>query len=323
MSGRLEKDMKIEKKIEQKLVDAPDVLRLYMLNMKNRDRTALSRWTYLGYLSDFTTYLTENKINFKDVKPMHIDNYIDCIRHPNGLSGKTNGPSIINGRMSAINSFFEFLIENEYMIKNPCRNFRPLKVEEKEKVVYMTPEEIHEVKDEIRKQIRKGKKYAKRDLAIITLGTSTGLRVSAIANIDISDIDFVNGLIEVVEKGNRKRTMIIGEKTKDAILDWMIDREKILKEKGIETDALFISALGRRCDRTTISDIIAKNTKCLDKHISPHKMRSTCGMNLYDKTGDIYLVQQQLGHSNIRNTQIYAKATEEKRRKAANILDEI
>ena len=66
---------------------------------------------------------------------------------------------------------------------------------------------------------------------------------------------------------------------------------------------------------------IKRYTKGINKHITPHKMRSTCAMKLYDKTGDIYLTAQQLGHANIKNTMIYAKATDEKRRMAAEILD--
>ena len=63
-----------------------------------------------------------------------------------------------------------------------------------------------------------------------------------------------------------------------------------------------------------------RETSEFDKKITPHKMRSTCATKLYNKEGDIYLVAQQLGHKNIKNTMIYAQATEE-RRKAANILD--
>ena len=61
----------------------------------------------------------------------------------------------------------------------------------------------------------------------------------------------------------------------------------------------------------------------IDKNITPHKMRSTCGMNLYNKTGDIYLTQNVLGHSNIKNTMIYVKATEKQQRAAVNTLDSL
>ena len=66
---------------------------------------------------------------------------------------------------------------------------------------------------------------------------------------------------------------------------------------------------------------IQKVTQNLDKNITPHKMRSTCAMKTYTKTGDIYLTAQQLGHKSLRNTTIYAKATEEMRREVAALLD--
>ena len=72
-----------------------------------------------------------------------------------------------------------------------------------------------------------------------------------------------------------------------------------------------------------VRQLIKRNTYNIDKNITPHKMRATCATRLYEQTGDIYLVQQQLGHKSINNTRRYAKVSEQKRRDAAYILDAI
>ncbi len=308
MSGRFEQDRKREEWIANKLNYTPKIYKRYMTSIKKK--TSSTRKAYLGYLIDYNNFVGSEGITLESVKPMHIDSYIDY------LTEKGNKEAIINAKLSAVISFYDFLIENEIVVKNPCSAKKKLSIKPKETVVYMTEEEVKEVKDNI---ISNKIKYCNRDLCIVTLGVSTGLRVSAIVNIDISDIDFENKSIEVIEKGNKARTVFIEKNTINMIQRWMNDREKIASE---DEDALFISQkTHHRMSVDAVQDIIRRYTKGLDKHITPHKMRSTCAMKLYNKTGDIYLTAQQLGHANIKNTMIYAKATDEKRRMAAEILD--
>lgn len=309
MSGRQEQDNKREFWIANKLVNAPQLYIDYMrsINLK----TSSTRKAYLGYLFQFYDFLLQSEIDLLEVKPMHIDAYRDYMLKMN------NKASIINAKLSAIISFYDFLKENEFISNNPCSAKKKLKIEEKSTVIYMTDEEVKEVKGNA--AISKTK-YCNRDLCILNLGCSTGLRVSAIINIDLDDIDFDNKTITVIEKGNKKRVICIGENTLNSISKWMMDRQRILGEN--QEQALFINQKTRkRMSPEAVQRMIKRYSKTIDKHITPHKMRSTCAMKLYDKTGDIYLTAQQLGHKNIKNTMIYAKATENKLRQAAEILD--
>lgn len=310
MSGRQEQDEKKELWIKKKLEEVDQIYTDYMRSIK-KAKTSSTRKSYLGYLIQFDTFLKENNIDIYEVKPMVIDSYIDYMLE-NG-----NKASIINTKLSAIISFYDFLKENDFIKTNPCSSKKKLKLEEKTSVVYMTEDEIAGIKENI---ITKKYKYANRDLCIITLGCATGLRVSAIVNIDISDINFEEKIITVVEKGNKKREIFIGDNTIDSINRWLHDREEILD--GAEEDALFISQKTKKRISTYAVQMMIREYGCfIGKHITPHKMRSTCAMKLYNKTGDIYLTAQQLGHKNIKNTMIYAKATDEKRRMAAELLD--
>jgi integrase/recombinase XerD len=131
-----------------------------------------------------------------------------------------------------------------------------------------------------------------------------------------------NNKISVIEKGNKKRDIFFGNNTKESLKTWMEDRKNII---GNNTGALFISKNKTRMSRNAVSDMLKNATKeaKINKHITLHKMGSTFGRNFYEQTKDIYLTQNMMGHSNIKNTMIYVKATEEQERKAANVFDSL
>lgn len=306
MSGREEQDLQREKWIQEKLNNQSQVLTDYMLSLKNR-KTSSTRKAYLGYIIEFVNYMNSNSINFYEAKPMHIDRYIDYI-------SEGRGHGIVNAKLAAISNFYSFLVKNELAKANPINNDMKLKSNTEKNVIYMTETEEQRVK---LKASRKSRNSV-RDLCIITLGCATGLRVSAIRNIDIEDIDFENKIIHVVEKGNKVRDVYIGDNTIEMIRTWMRERKS---KYGNNTGPLFISQKKNRLSVRTIEEMIHNVSSGVDKHITPHKMRSTCAMKLYNLTGDIYLTAQQLGHKNISTTMIYARATDDKRREAAALLD--
>jgi len=315
MSGRMEMDNKREKWIEEKLTSCSQIIRDYMTSICQPIKTSATRKAYLGYLLDYENFVEDLGIDMIDAKPMHIDKY------RSNLIKKGNGNSIINTKLSAVDSFYEFLKSNEFITSNPCDKIKKLRINEKSTVVSMTDKEVDLLKSNIKtRESRKVAKWKNRDVCIVQLGCSTGLRVSAIVNIDIKDIDFDKKEVSVIEKGNNPRTILLGDRTINMIRTWMGDREKIMDGEKY-TDALFISQKKNRISVRAVEEMIEKNSNNIGKHITPHKMRSTCGMRLYEKKHDIYLVQQQLGHKNIKNTQIYAKASKAMLREAANILD--
>lgn len=319
MTGRQERDEVMETKIANYISDANVLIKRYMKSIK-RVKTTHTRYVYATYLVSFDNFLNTNNINLIDVRPMDIDEYIDFISYDK--NGKENKPQIINGRLSAIISFYDFLVENKLVSENPCSRKKKIKVPDKQSVTYMTIDEVKKLKEVIKSGDGRYKKYIDRDLAIVELGCSVGLRVSAITNINIEDIDFANNSIKVVEKGNIKRIVFFGDNTKEYLLNWISKRNEILNNN---TGALFISKNKTRISNECVNDMLSNACKIagIKKKITAHKMRSTCAMNLYAAKGDIYLVQQQLGHKSINNTMIYAKATDSQKREAANILDSL
>lgn len=314
MSGRMDQDAKKEKWIQNHVSKCCPLIQKYMISKKSPVLTSTTRKAYLGYLIQYEDYMKRNGIELVKVLPMDIDTYRDSIHEGNGIS-------IVNAKLSAVHSFYEFLLDNDLVKKNPCDKKKYKMIKEEKYPVYLTAKEERQLKCNItNNQLRKTDKWRNRDLCIITIGLSTGLRISEITNIDVDDIDFENKVINnVYVKGGYTRDIYIGDNTIAAINKWLIDRALYVKDP--EQKALFVSQKGGRISNSVVEKMIRRETSSFDKHITPHKMRHTCATKLYKETGDINAVAEQLGHKNLRNTRIYAHTTEDMKRKAAAILD--
>ena len=160
-------------------------------------------------------------------------------------------------------------------------------------------------------------------MAVVMLSLSLGLRVTSVSEINMEDIDLRNNTLRIVEKGNKVRILEFSNGIKAILTKWIDDRKKFMEENNAECDALFITFQMKRMKSSAISEMLKKYTYNIDKHITPHKLRSTCATNVYEKTGDIYLVANILGHSSLTNTQRYTMVSKEKRKQAAQAMDDI
>ena len=157
-----------------------------------------------------------------------------------------------------------------------------------------------------------------RDLALLTLLLGTGLRVSECVGLNIKDVDFKNGGLKVYRKGGKEVTVYFGEEVEQALLDYLEERRHIIPESGSE-EALFLSLQKKRMSVRSIENLVKKYAKTISplKPITPHKLRSTYGTALYRETGDIYLVADVLGHSDVNTTKKHYAALEDQRRRSA------
>lgn len=338
MNGRQEHQEYIEKTINKKLVNKPQYLIDYSKTFG--DKTACTKKAYLNFVIDFLNYLkielNYNIIDvncFKNVKTSTINGYSEYTRYKNIKNTKIEkGESIRAVQIYAIKNFFDFLYNDGYIEHNPSINVSIPKVKNNIQIVALNEEEVDILKQNIINGFgsNKAKKrqfpWKNRDLSIVMIGLVTGLRVESIVEINLSDINFQQYSINVIEKGNVSRTCFIGEKTMKILNNWIEDRNKILN--GQQCDALFISSIKKnnlfvRITTSGVRKLIDKYTKNIDKHITPHKLRSTCATTTYKHTGDIYLTASVLGHKNIQNTRRYAMVADSERITAASKLDNI
>ena len=323
MSGRYEKEKKFENRIVEKLKVAPPIMTDYYYHLIGSSKSLATTYNYINYIMMFINFTYGNDVKddfYLYVKPIDINKYIASLRTKeiNGKIERTSD-SIRTVQWSALNSFFQFLTP-EYIKENPVTNTNRPKMKDKPNVTYLTEKEISELLTHVETQ--SNRRLRSRDLCWLKLGFSTGLRVSAIVQIDIDDIDFENNQIRVTEKGDYDEYVMFGENMKEQLKLCIRDREKISDK--ISTNALFVSQLGKRFS----ADMLAKQLtqyagSVTNKKVTPHVMRHSCATNLYEKTGDIYLCYKQLHHKNVSTTERYAELSNAKKREATNILDNL
>ena len=242
------------------------------------------------------------------------------VEYENGERGKAR-------KIASLRSLYKYLYKNEMVSANPAELLSTPKIHEKN-IIRLTPEEISRLLHTIEsgeglsaRQKSYQKKTLKRDLAMIVLFLTTGIRVSELAGLDISDIDFETNSFRIIRKGGNESILYFGQETADALKSYLQERQNIGTYE--HSSPLFLSLQNKRINVRTIENLVKKyaGSAVPLKKITPHKLRSTYGTMLYQNTGDIYLVADVLGHKDVNTTRKhYAAMSEENRKMAARAV---
>ena len=165
-------------------------------------------------------------------------------------------------------------------------------------------------------------KNSVRDLAMMQLMLGTGIRVSECVGLNLSDLDFNNNGIRIHRKGGKNVTIYFSDEVESGLRAYLEERKLKIPASGHE-EALFLSMQNKRISVRSVEKMVKKYASRVTplKHITPHKLRSSYGTNLYQETGDIYLVADVLGHSDVNTTKKhYAALEEERRRSVRNVV---
>lgn len=333
MNGKLEHKIKIEQKLMSKLSDMPEYINkfYYFNNIKSPN----TKKKYLDNVIRFLTIMGNGDVieqeKLKSIDAYEIQKYISNISfyEKNGEI-KELGESTKAFILSSLSVFFHFLKVYNYINEDPFELGiidRP-KPQEKD-IIFLSPEEVRKVEkailDGVGSQITQSrqKTWKYRDLCLFWLPVINGIRVGALSEINIEDINFNERFINVIEKGNRPVKIYYDAKAATYLKIWVDDRKKILKSCGrtndINNGPLFISSRKTRIDVRSIERTIEKYTEsAINRHISPHKLRATFATNLYNKTKDIELTSKALHHKSTVPTQKYVKVFDQDIRNAIN-----
>lgn len=305
---------------------------------------------YLSDLSSQTKYLYIQRVgDFLDCTindPTHLtfddySNYINASKYKNNEETTTQGYQI--NIYSALKKFSEYMYVSKkapenYMqsIKRP-RFFETQKTIDKREKGYLTEEEIKKVLSQFN-DCKTWKDY--RDHAVILLMLNTGMRRTALTRINISDYSKEDKSITVTDKGSKVRKFILNNNMCN-VLDQWLDVRMTLEVANKDSNAMFLTEYPtttvdyvkgisnttwtkERASSETIYGIVKKYTKCVDgKKISPHKLRATYGTQLYNKTHDIYFVQNCMGHNSPTTTEKYVRGEENKTKDASELLESL
>lgn len=321
MGGRLEKEDKAKEKMEKKLEELPEIFSLFYNWMDAREKSYTTMDNYINHVVEFMNFYTKEKNNdkfYETVTDDDIEKFMTSIRRKT-INGEEIeiGDDIRAAKWSSLNTFFKFLSQKKHIVNNPMLLTERPRIRTKHTVTYMTTKEIESVFQKIAAEARPMVKN--RDTCIMAMGLGTGLRVSAMVNINVEDIDFKANSIKVIEKGRKTREIKFAEGLRNLLLIWLKDRE--LYFDGQENGPLFISQLKNRMSVDSVEKLVKKYTNHLSKKITPHKLRSSAAMNLHGAGVDILTIASILGHENVATTQRYTKAYEEDKTNASKILD--
>ena len=221
-----------------------------------------------------------------------------CSAWIGSLYSQNNNPKSIQRHLSSAKGFFRFLKKNNLIESSPFELVSAPKSSSTLPEV-LSPEDVEQLLN-----FKPTNMIEIRDMAIIELMYSSGLRVSETANINISDFEENKTFLRVLGKGSKTRLVPMGRFAITAINNWLMEREKILNN----TDALFLNSKGTRL---TVRSIQLRLKKMAVKQglppIHPHMLRHSFATHMLESSGDLRTIQELLGHSSLSTTQIYTK----------------
>lgn len=335
MKGRLENSLLNEARAKNLLEGKESYFYEYYYSLSSsKEPTTIYR--YVKNAMTFIEYLKANKKDFSvnSIKKIDIDMFMDSMKYTiKDGELKPTGDRRMANIWSMLHSFIKFLVSAGYMDKDVMELTERPKIRNRVNRVYMTPDEIRQVIQNAEKA-REEEKYESgnaykgwqtRDLIVLRLLVETGMRVTALVEINVEDINFRTKTIRVIDKRGKEHNHPVSDETLSLISEWLYYKNRIEYLFNLDTaDILFISSKGKqRLTAESINDIIQKYTKDLDKKITAHKFRSTYATSLYQETGDIYFVKECMGHGNVSTTQIYVEPNADSKDKALNIMSKI
>lgn len=212
--------------------------------------------------------------------------------------------------LTVLKSFYKYLLNNNYITKNPVENVVLPKLSKK-LPKFLTIEQVDKLLD-----VKLNSPLDYRNKAMLELIYATGVRISELINLTISNVLFEEDLIRVVGKGNKERIIPVGEIAMHFLKIYIEDyRNSLLKNK--HSEYLFLNNFGNKITRQGFFKIIKKECalKGIKEDISPHTLRHSFASHMINNGADLRIVQELLGHSDISTTQIYTHLTNDKIRK--------
>lgn len=246
-------------------------------------------------LTDFFKYVNKSNIDFLNIENIHVRGYLKYLDICN-LKNTT-----ISRRISALRTFYNYLLEKGLVKSNIFLNVKNPKLEKK-LPNYLNYTEIEELLASIDTKTDEG---LERRL-LIEMFYSTGCRVGEMVNVKISDIDFYNKTIKVMGKGSKERIVYYGDYASKYLEDYLKNKDK----KGY----LFTNKRGEKLTIEEVEYIVRDIMKhiSIKTHVTPHTLRHTFATHLLNNGADIRTVQELLGHANLSTTGIYTHVSSDR-----------
>lgn len=333
MNGRIEDQLKIFKSIEKDIIHFPRYVIDWYFYLKANDLSATTCKDYINKIKRFLSYIGNGDhryVKLETIDKTTLINYFAEIQDPS----KNYTDSYRQSTWSCLNNFFEYLYNMDYISENYLQKShikrgknKDLERINKERIL-LTKDDFKKIVDAVENGVGSSSsqkyqsRYRNRDMCIILLFMITGMRKTALREINVDDLDLNNKKLYVIDKGRKTHEYALSDNLIKYLECWITDRYFLLG--GRKHDALFISRDNNRISGTSISDLIDKYAKeALGYHISPHKLRGGFISILYEEKHDLEFVRRAVGHSDISTTQRYLVTNNSERTEASNMIDNI
>ena len=322
MTGREEHELSFKRQIENRIVRMPKYVHEWYNNLLASNVSIRTCATYLNFLEKYFKSVNECYIIIKpeDLTPDTLDKFFISLRN---IDGKKASDSLAVTAWYALKKFFEFLKNRNYIKRNFVLDITKPKNRDEARI---NEHRILLDKDDFTKILEAANndehKHKRRDVLILALLMSTGMRKSALMEIDIENIDFKEHLLHVTDKGEKRHTYVLSPKIMGLLKDYFYERCEI--DPKIVEKPLFINNRKQRISIGVINYTVKKYTEeALGKKLSPHKLRAGFCSILYSENHDIEFVRRAVGHSSSTVTQRYIVTDNSEKKKASEIMDSI
>lgn len=334
MKGRLETKLKTEATIRKQLEGTPDFLKNYIYNISSsrEPRTVLE---YLRRIKLFLAFLQGEygKVDISKVTDSDISRYIMSIETKRTkIKNKETGEieekisatsaSYLKQTHTALMGFFSYLELKGYIQQNPVKLVKRVQREDSVERRRLTEKDLRKVMKSVKKFNEDDTFLGVRDEAIVMVLINTGMRETALTEINVEDIDFEKKELRIIDKRHTEHKYYVNPKLEEVLQNYIKKREEYLGK--IKLDALFVSQKKARIHPNTVANLVKKYTfDALGVKLAPHKLRAAFCTILYDKTRDIEFVRDAVGHKNDSTTRKYIVKDGSEKKKASNIMANI
>jgi len=277
--------------VNKDLVSGFEDFIIYTKRLSDKTREVYSRESRL-----YLNYLDENDIALENSDAKIIESYMEQRREEDNVDERTSSRIL-----SSLRSFYSYLIDEEIVKSNPAKLIeKPKEREHFPKTI--SADEIDPLLDEFKKD----KELGFRDYTLFELIYSSGMRISEAIGLDINSFNENESTIRVIGKRGKERVVFIGEEAHDALVYYLENvRIKLISKKNKRECALFLNRRGERMTRQAAHLRFHRVSEALGLDATIHTLRHSFASNMLQGGADIRSVQEMLGHSDIKTTQIY------------------
>ena len=267
---------------------------------------------YLGDLESLLTHLeTIGVVDISQLELVHLRSWLANQQIKGGAR------TTLSRRAVSVRLFTKWAVKNKYLAKDVAATLATPKG-------HRTLPEVLEIADAKTAMDSLATRAAEeetpislRDVAMVELLYATGARVAELCGLDLSDIDYDRQTIRVLGKGNKERTIPLGNPAMKALIAWLKDGRNSVKNSQSE-NAVFLGARGKRIDQRTVRTVVYNALEAIEgiERMGPHALRHSAATHLLEGGADLRTVQEILGHASLATTQIYTHVSTERLQKA-------